>query len=181
MEGISFWWPIWMYRKFRVLLGAEILILITSLISCDSRGEGLPSPKSLCIAEGAPQELSHPRSHFKPPILHLWHWFASVPLLKVGFFPQMSANPIVLPLFTSTAWGKWSRSDLFFNPPTHHHYHSVVYLHHTDAFHRFMSYSFPMKEGQPVQHPARCILSLCDKYGSCILGASTRRIDGTFS
>lgn len=43
MEGISFWCLIWMYRHFRLLFGAEILILITSLISCDSWGEALPS------------------------------------------------------------------------------------------------------------------------------------------
>lgn len=86
MQGISFWWPIWMYRQFRGLLRAEIRILITSLISCDSKGEALPYPRSLCIAEGAPQKPSHPRSHFRATILHLWHWFASLPLLKVGFF-----------------------------------------------------------------------------------------------
>lgn len=138
MEGISFWWPISMYRQFSVLLWAAILILITLLISCDSQGEALPNPKSLCIAEGAPPKPSHPHSHFRAPILHLWQWFAGLPLLKVGFFflkcqqtPQSSTSLILLPEEKSAPAP---------TPPG-----SDVDLYHTDTFHRFMFIVFQWK------------------------------------
>lgn len=103
-KGFSFWWPIWMYRQFRVLHCEEILILITSLISCDSQGEALPYPKSLCIAEewrgrggGSSEVLASFSPIFKSTNRALvWHWFANVSLLKVVKTFQMSANPTEL-------------------------------------------------------------------------------------
>lgn len=174
MNGRDFlWWPIWMYRQFRVLLWAEILILITSLISCDSQGEALPYPKSLCIAEGAPQKLSHPRSHFKEPILHLWHWFASLPLLKVGFFSSNVSKPHRAPALQFYCLRK---AEQIRPPPPPPPSSVCLRLISHGRIPQIYVYRFPMKEGQPVQHPA-----LCDKYGSLALGASTWPIDGAFS
>lgn len=47
MEGI---FHLMAYLNVQTILWAEIPILITSLISCDSWGKALPYPKSLCIA-----------------------------------------------------------------------------------------------------------------------------------
>lgn len=154
MEAFSFWSAVSIYRQFKLLFWAEILILITLLISCDSQGDALSYPD----CEGA-AKTSQPLSHFTSPILRLWHWSASLSLLEVGFFPQMSANHTELWLSNSH--------------PTPQTY--ITATHSTD-----LCLSFSNERGT-ASTTSCMLLSLRDKYGSPAHSASTWWINGAFS
>ena len=96
-KGFCIWSLIGIYRQFRIRLWAEIPILITLLISCYSAGRRLALPRvPFRVAEEALRSFRRLPSLFKKgktPSLHLWHWFASLPLLKVGFFSSNVSKP----------------------------------------------------------------------------------------